>query len=137
MEKQKLRGHNSNWKRNRYFSETIKKKCVRDIERNLASIGEISNEYGVSRTSIYNWIYKYSAHLKKECKQVLEPMSDTRKIKELRERIKDLERMVGQKQIQVEFYEKMIELTENDLGIDIKKKGSSIQLGGSGKTGKK
>jgi hypothetical protein len=45
--------------------------------------------------------------------------------------------MVGQKQIQVEFYEKMIELTEKDLGIDIKKKGGSAPSIGSGKTGKR
>lgn len=68
---------------------------------------------------------------------MLEPMSDTRKIKELKEKIKELERMVGQKQVQVEFYEKMIELTEQDLGIDIKKKERSSPSGGSGKTEKR
>ncbi len=137
METKKRNTTLGNWKRNRSFSEGIKKKCVRDIERNLATVIEISRQYEVSRSSVYKWIYQYSSHLKKGVKQVLEPMSDTRKIKELKEKIKELERMVGQKQVQVEFYEKMIELTEQDLGIDIKKKERSSPSGGSGKTEKR
>lgn len=137
MESKKRNTALGNWKRNRAFSEGIKKKCVRDIERNLATVNDISREYEVSRTSVYKWVYKYSSHLKKGVKQVIEPMSDTRKIKELKEKIKELERMVGQKQIQVEFYEKMIELTEQELGIDIKKKEGSSPSGGSGKTKKR
>lgn len=42
----------------------------------------------------------------------------------------------GQKQIQVEFCEKIIEITEKYLGIDIKK-GGSVRSIGSGKTGKR
>jgi transposase len=137
MEKERTRGYQSNWKRNRYFSESIRKKCVRDIELNRATVLEISRQYEVSTTAVYNWIGKYSAHLKRGVKQVQEPMSDTKKIKELKERIKELEHMVGQKQIKVEFYEKMIELTEQELDIDIKKKGSSERSGGSGRTGKR
>ncbi len=137
MEKTKTRGYNSNWKQNRYFSEALKRKCVRDIERNRATVLEISKQYEVSCAAVYKWVHKYSGYLKKGVKQVLEPMSDTKKIKELKERIKELERMVGQKQVQVEFYEKMIDLTEKDLGIDIKKKGGSSHSIGSGKTRKR
>jgi len=137
METKKRNTSLGNWKRNRSFSEGIKKKCVRDIEQNLSTVIEISREYEVSRSAVYNWIYQYSSHLKKGVKQVLEPMSDTRKIKELKEKVKELERMVGQKQIQVEFYEKMIELTEQDLGIEIKKKERSSPSGGSAKTVKR
>ena len=137
METKKRNTSLGNWKRNRSFSEGIKKKCVRDIEQNLSTVIEISREYEVSRSAVYNWIYQYSSHLKKGVKQVLEPMSDTRKIKELKEKVKELERMVDRKQIQVEFYEKMIELTEQDLGIEIKKKERSSPSGGSAKTVKR
>ena len=57
----------------------------------------------VSRTSIYRWIFKYSAMAKKQHKQVVEPKSDTQKIKALEERIKELERVIGQKQLLLEF----------------------------------
>jgi len=137
MESNRSRLYRSDWRRNRYFSESIKRKCVRDIERNRATVREISRQYEVSTTAVYKWVHKYSSYLKKGVKQVVEPMSDTRKIKELQARIQELERMVGQKQIRVEFYEKMIELAEKDLGIDIKKKGGSSPFDGAGKTGNK
>jgi hypothetical protein len=44
--------------------------------------------------------------------------------------------VVGQKQIQIEFLEKMIEIAEKELKIDIKKKSSTPQSAGSGKSGK-
>jgi hypothetical protein len=69
---------------------------------------------------------------KKKEKQVVESKSDTRKIAELQQKIKDLERLVGQKQVEVEFLNKMIELTEEDLNIDIKKKGSFKPSSGTG-----
>ncbi len=56
---------------------------------------------------------------------VLESDSDARKIAELKAQIKHLEQTVGQKQIKIDFLEKMIELTEEDLKIDIKKKGKA------------
>lgn len=123
-------------RQNRYFSESFKKKKVREIERNISSVLEISKEYNVSTTAVYKWIYKYSLHHQKGIKQVVEPMSDTRKIKELKERIKELELLVGQKQIQIEFKDKMIEIAEETYGIDIKKKLGSKRSSGSGSTGK-
>jgi transposase len=120
---------------NRYFSEEFKKQKVRDLERNLVSIPELCKEYQVSRTSVYNWIYEYSKMFKKGERQIVERKSDTRKIQELRERIKELERVVGQKQLQIEFKDKMIELAEETYGVDIKKKLSSKLSSGTGPTG--
>lgn len=121
---------------NRYFSESFKKKIVRDIERNRIIPLEVSREYEVSRAAVYKWIYKYSSMKKKGIRQVVEPLSDARKIKELREQVKELERMLGQKQIQLEFKDKMIEIAEEMYGVDIKKKLGSGPSAGSGSTGK-
>lgn len=123
-------------RQNRYFSESFRKKKVKEIEGNLTTVSEISREYEVSTVAVYKWIYKYSVMRKKGVKQVVELLSDTRKIKTLREQIKELERIVGQKQIQIEFKDKMIELAEDMYQIDIKKKIGSRQSVGSGKTGK-
>jgi transposase len=117
-------------RQNRYFSEEIKKKNVRDLERNLTSIAAICKNYQVSRTTVYKWIYKYSSMVKRQHKQVVEPKSDTQKIKFLEERIKELERIVGQKQLLLEFKDKMIEIAESTYGVDIKKKvGSKLSSG--------
>lgn len=123
-------------RQNRYFSNSFKKQKVKEIEQNLVTIAEISREYQVSRSSIYKWIYKFSKHRKKGVKQVIESMSDTKKIAALKKQIKELERKVGQKQIEIEFKEKMIELAEEQYGIDIKKNSGSKPSSGSGKTGK-
>jgi Spy/CpxP family protein refolding chaperone len=67
---------------------------------------------------------------KKKHKQVVEPKSDTAKIKALEERIKELERTLGQKQLMIDFKDKMIELAEQRYNVDIKKKlGSKVSSG--------
>lgn len=121
-------------RQNRYFSESFRKKKVREIERNLTTVREVSREYDVSATSVYKWLYKYSKLYKRELKQVVEPMSDTRKIKALQDKIKELEQVVGQKQIKLEFYEKMMELAEQEYGIPFKKKAGSPPSYGTGNT---
>lgn len=119
----------------RYFSEEFKKKKVREIELNTVTVSEVTREYGVSKTAVYKWIYKYSAMRKKSIKQVVEAKSDTLKISRLREEVRDMERLIGQKQIRIDFLEKMIELAEQEYGVDIKKKYFSTRSNGSGHTG--
>lgn len=121
-------------RKTRYFSEEIKRQKVKDLERNLVTISELCREYRVSRTSVYRWIYKYSAARKKQERQIVEKSSDTRKIKALQDRIKELERVIGQKQLLIDFKDKMIEIAEEMYQVDIKKKLSSSPSAGIGKT---
>jgi transposase len=123
-------------RQNRYFSNDIKKKIVRDLERNFNSVGDVCKTYQVSRTSVYRWIFKYSIMAKKEHKQIVEPKSDTQRIKMLEERIKELERIVGQKQLLLEFKDKMIGIAEATYNVDIKKKVGSKLSSGTTSTGK-
>ena len=123
-------------KQTRYFSSEFKRRKVSEIERNLVTIAELSREYQVTKTAIYKWIYKYSKMRKKQEKQVVESKSDTRKINELKDKIKQLEQLLGQKQVEVEFLNKMIEIAEEEEGIQIKKKGSTKPSPGSGKDAK-
>lgn len=116
----------------RYFSESFKKQKVREIERNLTTVLMVSREYEVSDTAVYNWLYKYSVLRTKQVRQIIEPMSDSHKIQELRKKIQELEQLVGQKQIQLEFKEKMIDLAEQMYNVDIKKKLGSKLSSGSG-----
>lgn len=121
----------------RYFSEDFKRKKVKEIEQNLATVNQVSKEYQVSTTAIYKWIYKYSALRQKGIKQVVEAKSDTVKITRLREELRGMEQVIGQKQIRIDFLEEVIELAEKEYGIDIKKKYSSTPLSASGQTGKR
>ena len=124
-------------RRLRTFGVKFKKDIVRKIERNQFSVSEVSSLYDVSTTSVYNWVYKYSILYQKGYRQIIEPMSSSKKIKDLQSRIKDLEQIVGQKQIKLDYLEKLIEISEKDYDIDIVKKKGSKRSSGSGKTDKR
>lgn len=120
----------------RYFSEDFKRKKVQEIDNNLTSIAQVSRTYQVSRTAVYKWVCKYSILHKRGLRQVVEAKSDTHKIQQLQERIKHLEQTIGQKQLKIDFLDKMIQLTEEQYKIDIKKKATSLPLNGSGRNKK-
>jgi len=124
-------------RQNRYFSEEFKRRKVSDIEKKLVSIGQVSRQYQVSKTSVSKWLKKYSPMRKKREKMVYESDSDALKVKQMQERIKELERAVGQKQLKIDFLEKMIEIAGEDLKVDIKKKLSTKLSGDSDQTNKK
>ena len=107
-------------RRYRRFSESFKKEKVREIESGRSTIREVSKAYEVSDTSIYKWIEKFSNASKPE-RTIVESKSDTQKILALKKKIADLERALGQKQLELEFKEKMIEIAEKTYGLDIKK----------------
>ncbi|MES1181740.1 MAG: transposase [Flavobacterium sp.] len=120
----------------RYFSEDFRRKKVSEIERNVTKVSEICREYQVSSAAVYKWIYKYSKMRKKGEKQVVESKSDTQKISALKEQIKELERIIGEKQIKLDFQEKMIEIAEATYKVDIKKKFSGKRSSGTGRSEK-
>jgi len=53
--------------------------------------------------------------------------SSTKRIAELKKKIADLERTLGQKQIQIEYLEALVDVAKEDLGVDLKKKGATSQ----------
>jgi transposase-like protein len=106
----------------RYFSDEVRREIVKRIESNQLSITQASREYSVSSTSIYKWMYRYSLYLKKGMRVIVEKKSQTQKVQSLEERIKELERAVGQKQMEIDILNKMIEFGNADVGYDIKKK---------------
>ena len=108
-------------RKHRRYSEDFKKKMVASFEKGEFSIPQLEKLYGIGSTSIYRWVYKYSRFNEKGCRIVEMENSNENKLKELAKKVKELEQMVGQKQIAIEYLEKMIELAKTDLNIDIKK----------------
>ena len=111
-----------NSKRTRSFSEELRRQVVQKIEKQQLSVTQASREYGVSTTSIYKWMYRYSLYLKKGIRTVVEKNSQKEKIKALQEKISELERMVGQKQMEIDILNKTLEFGDHEVGFDIKKK---------------
>lgn len=125
-------------RRVRHFSDSFKSDKVREIESGQLKISELVKEYEVSPTSINRWINKYGTMKKKKpSKLIVESDSDTKKVLELQKRVAELERIVGQKQILIDFKDKMIEIAEEHYKVDIKKNFSTQPSSSTGKTGKK
>jgi transposase len=108
----------------RRFSEDFKRGKVKEVENNLTKVSEVCKIYDVSRAAVYKWIYKYSANRKKQVKQIVESMSDTKRINDLQQKVKELEQMVGRQQMIIDFKDKMIDIAEGHYGIEIKKNSS-------------
>lgn len=123
-------------KSSRIFTEDFKKCCVKEYESGQFSVLELSKLYQIQAVVIYRWIYKYSAYNKRRIRVVEMADSSKQKLKEMQKRISDLERIVGQKQLNIDFLEKMIELAKAQYGIDIKKNSDTPPSTGSGKTSK-
>ncbi len=105
----------------RNFTEEFKKARVSEYERGENTVKEISKLFDIKCTVLYRWIYKYSLYNKKSYKIVEMKDSSTLKLKELTMRMRELERIVGEKQIKIDYLEKLIELAKDEYNIDVKK----------------
>ena len=121
----------------RKFTEDFKRQVVKEFETGTFSVRQLGRLYGLANQQIYSWIYKFSTFNEKGYRIVEAKDSSANKLKEMEERIKELERSIGQKQIKIDFLEKMIDIAKTDLNIDIKKNYDTSQSAGSGKTRKK
>ncbi len=118
-------------RKNRRYSEEFKRELVKLFEQGKFSVYQLEKLYDVHNQNIYNWIYKYSTFNEKGVRVVEMKQSTSKKLKELTEKVKELERVVGQKQIHIDFLEKMIDIAKEEYKIDIKKKYSTPRSSGS------
>ncbi len=124
-------------RKHRRYSEEFKKSIVASFEKGEFSVPQLEKLFGVGNATIYSWVYKYSRFNEKGCRIVEMENSNQNKLNELIQKVKELEQMVGQKQIAIEYLEKMIEIAKTDLNIDIKKNYSLPPSAGSKATKKK
>ena len=124
-------------RKHRKYSEDFKRSIVDSFEKGEFSVLQLEKIYGIRNALIYNWVYKFSSFNEKGCRIVEMESSNQNKLKELVNKVKELEQIVGQKQIAIDYLEKMIELAKTDLNIDIKKNYSLPPLVGSDLTKKK
>lgn len=117
---------------NRVFSEEFKKSKVKEIVEKQITVNQLSRLYEVSRTSVYKWIYKYSPNYQKKTTLVVEMESESYKTKRLQQQVAELERIIGQKQLEIDFLEKQLEIGSEELGFDLKKNFSTKLSSGTG-----
>ncbi len=108
-------------KHRRRFSKSFKEEKIQEILEKRISIAEFCKLYHVSRTSVYNWLYEYSS-LEPGVHQVIEMESEAVKTKRLQEQVANLERKIGQKQLEIDYLQTTLEIAGEELGYDLKKK---------------
>lgn len=123
-------------KRRRY-SEQFKRHMVERYESGKFSVSQLASLHGLDRSMIYRWIHRFSNFNDNGARIVEMKDSTNKKVNDLQQRVKELERMLGQKQIKIEYLEKMIDIAKDELKIDIKKNFDTPPSPGSGKTRKK
>lgn len=123
-------------KERRIFSEEVKKKAVKDLTSKRITIKTLMNEHQISHQTVYKWLYKYSPYHEQKCTLVVQMKSEEIKNSELQNRIGELERIVGQKQLEIDFLNKLLQIGSSELGFDLKKNFNTPPLNGTGATDK-
>lgn len=113
-------------KERRIFSPELKLDLVKKIEQGDLRVLDVSRTYGVSNTAVYKWLRKYSDLYKTHTRVIVEHKSISTKNKELQEQIKKLEQALGQKQMRIDYLEKVVEFATERSGEDIEKKNKRL-----------
>ena len=95
-------------RKHRVYSEDFKRSLVDSFERGEFSILQLEKLYSVKNSTIYAWVYKFSRFNEKGVRIVEMKSSNQTKLAELIQKVEQLEQIVGQKQIAIEYLEKMI-----------------------------
>lgn len=112
--------------RNRYPID-LKRKIAKEYLSGRASYGILAEENGLRDKSVVKEFVKWYRHqLSKESELVIDESKLTNTSilteQELAERVKKLEKQLQQAELKAEMLETMIDIAENELGIDIRKK---------------
>lgn len=118
----------------RYFSEDFRRARVKEYEEGQTTVLEICRVYGVSDSSVYKWIRKYSAYYQKRIIKVVEEKSEAKKRLALEKKVKDLEQFIGQQQVQLKYYEKLLEIAQQHYNVDFEKNSEWKFCSGSSST---
>lgn len=120
-------------KQNRIFSEEFKKAKVKELISKKIRIPDLCRYLQISRSAVYKWLYKYSPEHSRGVTLVVQMESEEQKTLYYMQRVAELERIIGQKQLEVDFLNKLIELGSEEIGFDLKKSFSAKLSNGTEK----
>jgi len=100
------------------FSVAFKKKVVAEYERGFLNKDQLQAKYGLGGNStVLKWCRKYGKLHYAQKGELGRPMKDIQK-----QRIKDLEKQLADAKLQIEAYQKLIEVVEAEEKTSILKK---------------
>lgn len=132
-EVREFKGLQTHPRERRYFSEEFRKARAKEWDDGAYTVKEISRMYLVSEAAVYIWLEKFSLKYQKKIIKVVELESESYKRKELEKQVATLERLVGQQQVELEFYKQLLQTVEDQYGFDAKKNTALMLLKATGK----
>jgi transposase-like protein len=105
----------------RYFSEEFKRSKVKELIEKQITVTRLSRLYGVTRSAVYKWLYQYSGYYKQKTNLVVQMESESYKTQRLQQQVAEMERTIGQKQLEIDFLNKLFEIASEEVGYDLKK----------------
>ena len=104
------------------YSTAFKQKVIKEIENGHLTKEGARKLYGIGGgTTIQNWIKQFGKlHLLNKIVRI-ELKDELSKLKELEKQKKELESALAQAHLKLVTYESIIEVAEEELGIDLKK----------------
>jgi transposase len=105
----------------RVFSESFKRAKVAEIDSGKVKVSEIVRIYQVSERAVRKWILKYSYSYQPAIKMVVEMESESLKTEQLSKKVAELERVIGKKQLELDFLNTLVDVSSKEVGIDLRK----------------
>ncbi len=75
-----------------------------------------------SKLLVFSYKTVNADYISKSTSHYFQTMSNSKKIQEMEDRIRELEELISRKEFEIEFKSKMIDIAEEMYGIDIRKK---------------
>lgn len=99
------------------YSQAFKVQVVREYEQGFRTKDELMNKYKIGgHSTVLQWCRKYGKLYYPKTKAPGRPMKDPQK-----QRIKELEHELKEAREKIMVYEKLIEITKRESGIDVRK----------------
>ena len=103
------------------YSEAFKRQVVREYEAG-ASASRLREKYGIKgRSTINTWVKKYGREGSRYELMIIQKPEEREEVKALKERIKQLESAFAQAMLDKLMLESLVEVIEEEEGIDVKK----------------
>lgn len=117
-------------RRNKIYSESLKRQVVHSITEHKMTIKEACITYGIeSKSTIKNWLLDNYNKNKDICNEITIPILMEEKTTNLESlEVKALKKALAEAQFKIVALNTLIDVAEKNLDIDIRKKSASKQL---------
>jgi transposase-like protein len=103
------------------YSEAMKREVVREYEAG-ASASRLREKYGIGGYStVTQWVRKYGREGSRYELMVIQKPEEQRRVKALEQRVAELEKALGQVTLDKLMLESLVEVLEEEMGVEVKK----------------